>query len=147
MRPSRILVGGDRRVLSKRGCGAPNALGQRLDELVGCTRDKVVVGGSWLAVEHRHDQHECLGLREDDRRQPRPASQPIAPMGTPGGLDGDPGLPEDPDVPTCRPLGHAQPRAELLGGRARAGLEDLKGAERTRGRTGTIRHTRRLEVH
>ena len=122
-----------------------DALGQRPDDLgQGGTDEVVDVGGGRLAVEHRHDQPQRLGLGEDDRRQPRPAPEPVSAVGASGRLDGDARLAEDPDVAARGPLRDAQPLGELVGRRARAGLEDLEGAQGPGGGAQIGRHTGRL---
>jgi hypothetical protein len=100
-----------------------------------------------LAVEHRHDQSKCLGFGEDDRRQPRPAPEPVPAIRTPGRLDGDARLSEDPDIPARGPLRDTQPRGEFAGRRAAVSLEDLEGTQSSCGGAEIGRHTGRLGGH
>ena len=85
IRTGRLPVGRGRRVLTQLGRLPADALGQCLDDLAqGCTDEVVGASGGRLAVEHRHHQTKRLGLGEDDRRQPRPAAEPVPAMGSPG---------------------------------------------------------------
>lgn len=65
-------------------------------------------------------------------------------MGTAGGLDGDAGLSEDPDVATRGPLRDTQPLGELARLHAGAGLEDLQGPQGACGGAEIGRHPSRL---
>ena len=67
---------------------------------------------------------------------PRPATQPVTTVRAAGRLDRNAGFAEDADVAAGRPLGDAEPLGELIGRRARAGLQDLQYAQRSGGGAG-----------
>ena len=135
-----------RRVLAQHGRLPADVLGQCPDDLAQCSADEVV-GAGRLAIQRRHDQVKCLGLREDDRRQPRSAPEPVTTVRATGRLDGDARLPEDSDVPARGSLRDTQPRGEFVGRRSWAGLEDLEGTQGTRGGAQIGRHSSSLGDH
>ena len=100
---------------------------RRADGVVG-------VGDRVLGVERRHHQAERLGRGEDQRRQPQPAPQPVAAVGTARRLHRDVGLAQDRDVAPRGPLGDAEALGELGGGDPGAALEDVQRPQRPRGR-------------
>ena len=108
--PGQVPVGHGGRVLPQRGRLTADVLRQCSDDLAESRTNRVVgvgVGGGRLAVEHRHDQAESLGLGEDDRRQPRPAAEPVPAIGAPDRVHRDAGLAEDRDVAARGPFGDA----------------------------------------
>ena len=133
-------------MLSQRCCLPANAWGQGPDDLAHGRADEVVdICGCRLAVEHGHGQTKRLGLREDDRRQPHPAAEPVPAIRAAGRLDGDARLAKDRHVPTRRPLGDSQPLGEFVGCRAGAALQDFEGTQSTCRWAEIGRHASRLE--
>jgi hypothetical protein len=122
-----------------------DVLRQRPDDLDQRGTDEVVVvDGCRLAVEHGHDQSERFLFGEHDGRQPRAAAQPVSAVRTPGRLDGDACLTEDPDVPTRGALRDTQSIGEVAGRDAGAGLEDLECPQRSCGRAQVGGHPREI---
>ena len=120
--PARDLrVGPDRRPLGHGARGLPHR--GRLPRDVGRQHPQdlaergahrvVGVGDRVLGVEGGHHQPERLGRREDQRRQPEPAPQRVAAVGTARGLDRDVGLAQDRDVAPRGALGDAEALGEL----------------------------------
>src|SRR6266700_1168422 len=117
------------------GGGRPaDVLGQRPDDLAQGGADRVAgVRGGVAAVEDGHDQAKRLGGGEDQRRQPDAAAEPVAAVGSPGGLHGDIGLAQARAVAARGPFGHIQLRRELGGGDAGLGLQQLQHPQCPRG--------------
>jgi hypothetical protein len=111
-----------------------DVLRQRPNDLAQGGADRIVgVRGCVAAIEHGHDQAKRLGGAEHQRRQPDPAAEPVAPVGSPGRLHRDVGLPQDREVAARGPFGYAQLPCELAGGDAGLGLQQLEGPERSPG--------------
>jgi hypothetical protein len=87
-----------------------------------------------MAFERGHHQPERLGGREHQRGQPETPAEAIAAVPAWGGLDGDAGLAQDPDVPPGGPVADAQPVPEPLTTDARAVLDQLERQQRLRRR-------------
>ena len=83
-----------------------------------------------VTVQHGHDQAQCLGSAEHERREAQAASSAVAAVWTAHGIDRDPGLAQHSDVTPGRPLGDAEPVCQPVRSDARACLDHLQSEQR-----------------
>jgi hypothetical protein len=105
-----------------------NPRGQHPDDLGERPADQVGgVGGGPVPFKHGH--HEAGGLRgaERERRQPHAPADLVTAVRAADGLDRQPRLAQDRDVPPRGALGDAEPLAEPLRGDARGVLYRFQG--------------------
>ena len=116
-------------------------LGERTEDLGQGGPDELGrVGRSAVALEHRHDEAQCLGGGEHQRRQAQAPADAVATVRPRDRLDGQVRLAQDGDVAAGSPLGDAQVVTQPLGGDAGAVLDGLEREERPRRRTRAVPH-------